>query len=69
METENSINKQINDITEEIQDKYPELCKYLSELPVTIPDISKPHINLERLKDYYRSLVELRDRYATSHPG
>ena len=67
METKNSVNRQINEITNEIQEEYPELYKYLLEMPVTIPNVNEPTINLDRLKEYYKSLVELRNKYANEH--
>ncbi len=40
METENEISNNILKATTAIQEKFPELSKYLAEMPVTIPNIS-----------------------------
>lgn len=66
MEKVNELNKAILDITMEIYKKYPELVKYLSELLVTIPDISNPEINIKILQDYYNTLSYIVTNYISS---
>ncbi len=61
------INKKINAVTAEISEKYPELLKYISEMPITIPDLAKPEVTLAKLTDYYKSLKDLLDHYASTH--
>ncbi len=53
--------------TIEIQDKFPELSKFIDEMPVTIPDESSPKINSEVLEDYQLSLNSLLTKYAVTH--
>lgn len=67
MEELKIINAKILDITLKIQKKYPELTKYIEEIPVTIPTEKKPEINLEVLTDYYQSLVEVLKDYQLEH--
>jgi hypothetical protein len=67
MQTEAEINNDILTITMLIQNKYPELSKYIAEMPVTIPDEARPHINLKILQDYCDSLNQLLNKYAPSH--
>jgi sugar-specific transcriptional regulator TrmB len=67
MKTENKIEDAILKITMKIQKQYPELSKYLVEMPVTIPDVQNPEINIKNLQDYYNSLVELLNKYAPNH--
>lgn len=62
-----NLNAAILKITTLIQVEYPELIKYLNEMPVTIPDIENPEINLTILKEYYNSLVSLLSKYAPNH--
>ena len=38
METEKELNSKILDITMKIRENYPELSKYLDEMPETIPN-------------------------------
>ena len=67
MKTEKEINKDILKITMEIRDKYPELSKYIEELPVTIPNIAEPEINTKSLMNYYESLDVLLKKYKLEH--
>ncbi len=67
MKTEDQINADILRITLMIQANYPELSGYLSEMPVTIPNVKSPQINTQLLTDYYNSLRVLVEKYAQSH--
>ena len=67
MKTENELNADILKITVEIKQVYPELVKYLNEMPVTIPNSAHPEINMKALADYYDSLDALVKDYALSH--
>jgi hypothetical protein len=46
-----------------INEKYPELSKYLSEMPVTVPIVAHPEIGCKALKEYYESLTILVKKY------
>ena len=67
MKTEEEFNQAILEITLKIQNEYPELIKYLSEMPVTIPDVNQPEITIKILSDYYKSLENLLKKYIPSH--
>jgi hypothetical protein len=67
MKTEKELNADILKITMLIQDKSPELSKYIAEMPVTIPNVATPEINIKILKDYYDSLVILLKDYDKNH--
>ncbi len=67
METEVKLNAAILKITTLIQTECPELMKYLNEMPITIPDVNNPKINIAILKEYYDSLVDLLRKYAPNH--
>jgi hypothetical protein len=69
MKSEEAMNREINAITVEIRNKFPELSKYLNEMAVTIPDDNHPHITLQKLKAYHDSLVDLLKHYAETHKG
>jgi hypothetical protein len=60
-------NELILKITMTINEKYPELSKYLLEMPVTIPDEDDPEITIKNLKQYYTSLKVLLDKYILEH--
>ena len=64
MKTEAQLNADILKITLMIREKYPELSKYVSEMPITIPDVESPEINAKILTDYYDSLEAIVENYA-----
>lgn len=63
MKTETEIEDAILKITMKIKTDYPELSKYLEEMPTTIPDVKNPEINIKILQDYYNSLESLVKKY------
>jgi hypothetical protein len=67
MKTEKELNSAILKITLKIQETYPELSKYITEMPVTIPNSNDPEITLKALKDYYNSLEIILLKYAKEH--
>lgn len=67
MKTVKELNDAILKMTLKIQNEYPELSKYLIEMPVTIPDIINPEINSRTLKDYYESLNSILKEYVPNH--
>lgn len=60
---EKDLNVKILKITMMIKDYYPELSKYLEEMPVTVPSENDPEITLSHLKSYYESLYSLMEKY------
>jgi len=50
MKTENQINENIIKITATIRNEFPELIKYLNEMPITIPDVQNPAITVKILE-------------------
>lgn len=69
METEKELTDAILNMTLKIRNEYPELSKYLVEMPITIPDTNNPEINIKILKDYYESLHSILKQYAPNHPA
>ena len=67
MKTEKELNQDILQLTLEIQERHPELVKYLSELQETLPAYDDPQVNIKYLENYYQSLVEIRDKYKLEH--
>ena len=67
METEEKLNSEILKITLIIQDKYPELAQFISEMPVTNPDKDNPKINIKILQEYYNSLETMLKEYVPRH--
>lgn len=67
MKTEQALTNHILKITMMINEKFPELSKYITEMPVTIPDTDNPEINIKNLSDYKESLENLLKKYAKGH--
>ena len=63
MKTALELNEMILNETHNIRENYPELLKYLNELPVTIPYEENPLINIKTLSSYYNSLTALIEGY------
>ena len=67
MKTEKELNTAILDITLKIKEQFPELSKFILELPVTIPNIENPEMNRKVLQDYYESLEIMLKDYIENH--
>jgi hypothetical protein len=67
MKSEEEVNAAILKLEMLIMDKYPELSKYLLEMPETIPDELHPKMSMKTLHGYYTTLEGLLKKYATNH--
>lgn len=67
MKTENDLNQDILNMTLKIKTLYPELSKYILEMPITIPNKANPEMDRKVLTDYYNSLEELLKSYSPTH--
>ncbi|WP_245803578.1 hypothetical protein [Algoriphagus marinus] len=65
MRTKEDWDQDIRNITNLIYRKYPELTKYISEIPFNDP--GKDEVTTKGLEDYYHSLEELVYEYAKTH--
>lgn len=63
------VNSKIMKLTMTIMNHYPELNKYLEEMPVTIPNENDPEMTLHHIKAYYESLNLLVNKYQLEHPS
>lgn len=68
IEIKNELDKKILDLTMIIKEKYPELSKYIEEIPVTIPNDNQPEINRVELHNYYETLISVLRKYIEEHP-
>ncbi|MBK8245660.1 MAG: hypothetical protein IPK88_19685 [Saprospiraceae bacterium] len=59
MISEGELNAEILRVTLKIHTEYPELSKFIEEMPVTIPNVDRPEINISILSDYLDSLNSL----------
>lgn len=67
MKTERELNENISKITMTIREEFPELSKFLNEMPETIPVEEFPEITIKILQDYFNSLENLLLKYAPNH--
>lgn len=67
MDTLDEINAKIMKVTTAIRENYPELHKYLNEMPVTVPSDKDPHMDVQILTQYYESLVTVFRNYVAEH--
>jgi 2C-methyl-D-erythritol 2,4-cyclodiphosphate synthase len=61
------LNSKILAITMTITNDFPELSKYLEEMPETIPNNLKPEITLLNLTTYHETLDTLLKNYILAH--
>ncbi len=67
MKNKAEINKDILSLESIITKQFPELSKYIGEMPVKISYKAGDEISIKNLEDYYNSLNELITHYAVSH--
>jgi predicted RNA binding protein with dsRBD fold (UPF0201 family) len=67
VKTEIELTEDILKITKAIKEFYPELIKYISEMPTTINYEASKKINLKYLQEYYNSLDILLKKYSNTH--
>lgn len=67
MKTEAELNDDILKLIATIKNKFPELAKYIDEMPVTIPALAHPKTDKKALQEYYDSLSELLKNYSLNH--
>lgn len=68
METKKELTDKILKITVLIQERYPQLSKYLSEVQETLPVFEHPEVDAESLSKYYQTLEEMLKDYLEQHP-
>ena len=65
MKTKIELEQNIITITTKIYDEFPELSKYVSEMPAN--NSENEEINIKNLEDYYNSLKEVMNEYSKTH--
>lgn len=63
MSLKDTLSNKILAITLKIYSEYPELSKYLNEMPATISTDTNPQVNQMALEEYYNSLKNLIKTY------
>lgn len=64
---EKKLYREIQELTTKIQKNYPELTKYLEEMPNTIPNHLSNDEGLKPLQAYKNSLDKLLEKYEKGH--
>ncbi len=67
MKTEEELKHDILKLTMAIEDKFPELSKYVGEMPVKFSDSISDEMNVRNLRGYHDSLYTLLDNYSMNH--
>jgi hypothetical protein len=67
MKTTQQLNKDILSITALIKDNYPELVKFLEEMPMDSTEVSSDEMESDNLQEYYDSLSKMVKEYAETH--
>ncbi len=69
MELPNKVLTEISQISREIEEKYPELQKYLDETPMTLSDENNKvgKMDEKALTDYLESLRSIVNKYKEEH--
>ena len=67
MKTEIELNKLIMEVVMKISKKYPELSKYLTEVPVKNSAPESDHVRDKDLQNYYNSLCAIVAEYEHQH--
>lgn len=67
MKTKTELEKKIVDITMKIHEEFPELVKYISEIPENLSGKESRQMSTKSFKEYYNSLEEVVSEYAKTH--
>ena len=67
MKIELEVNNKILCLTNEIKTKYPELIKYIGEIPVKDVFTNNYEVNTKNLLDYYDTLKIIFNEYRLKH--
>ena len=67
MKTKADLEQDIIDIIMTIHTSFPELTKYLSEIPDIDCGLTEKELNTKSLKEYYNSLNQIVSEYAKTH--
>lgn len=69
MKTEKEWDQIITNITLKIHQEYPELSKYITEMPIKVSEKNTSVINIQNQEEYYNSLVNMVREYSKTHAG
>ena len=67
MKSEAEWKQEIIKTTLKINEEFPELSKYIKEIPMIFSETDDKEINIKNLKEYHNSLQELLSKYSATH--
>lgn len=67
MKTEIELEEAILDILKKISTEFPELIKYINEMPISISRSNSQSITNTELEAYFNSLYEIHSEYSNTH--
>ena len=67
-DVERDLNLKIIEVTNRIKDHYPQLTKFLEEMPIAVTDETNVEVTLRNLKSYYDSLNTMLNKYISEQP-
>jgi RecG-like helicase len=65
MQTKTELEQRIMSITGKIHKEFPELVKYITEIPISVS--TETEGNMKNLENYYSSLEEIIHKYSKTH--
>jgi hypothetical protein len=69
MKSEEELKKAILDVLSKIRTDFPELVKFVNEIPAANSSTSGENVNRIELESYYNSLIGIYKEYAKKHGG
>jgi hypothetical protein len=67
-DVERDLNLKIIEVTNRIKDHYPQLTRFLDEMPIAVADDKNVEITLRNLRSYYDSLNTMLNKYISEQP-
>ncbi len=67
-DAERDLNLMIIEVTTKIKDHYPQLTKFLEEMPIAVADEKNVDVTLRNLRSYYDSLNTMLNKYISEQP-
>lgn len=67
IKTEKELTDDIMTLTTTIRELFPELSKYIEEMPLTVSNAYDSDVTIKNLFEYYNSLDTLLKKYGSNH--
>jgi hypothetical protein len=67
-DVERDLNLKIIEVTTRIKEHYPQLTKFLEEMPIAVTEEKNVDVTLMNLRSYYDSLNTMLNKYISEQP-